>query len=578
MIEAKNEQFLLDGKPFNIYSGAVHYFRIMPEYWEDTLLKLKLAGFNTVETYVCWNLHEKEPGKFDFSGILDIVKFLETAKKLGLYAIVRPGPYICAEWDFGGLPAWLLKDKNLRIRCMYKPYTDAVTRFYKELLSRIDSLQYSKGGNIIAMQVENEYGSYGNDREYLRFIKNLMLECGVCEMLFTSDGAEDEMLSGGGLEDIVKVANFGSRANEAFGTLKKYQSDKPSMCGEFWNGWFDGWGEEYHHTRPSGEVVDEMNKMLACNASFNFYTFHGGTNFGFTSGANFYGKFQPDVTSYDDDALINEWGGYTEKYHAVRKALLEYRGISPKELPNEPERQNIGKVKLTEFTPLLENLKNIATKIKSTVPESMEFFSQNSGFILYHHKLKGNYNSKLFIDGLGDRAHIFINRELKGIIYRNDENQYIELDTLQGENDIDILVEDMGRINYGPFMLDRKGVNQIRINNQLLFDWDIYLIPLDSTEKLVFDGTSNKYPLFMKGKFTAQKNKTCFVHLDGFTKGYVFVNGFNLGRYWEIGPQKSLYVPGVLLKEENEIIVLELDKASQTTVSITDIHDIGKTK
>lgn len=576
MLTVKGNDFYLDGKKFKIYSGAIHYFRSMPEYWEDELKKLKACGFNTVETYVCWNLHEKKQGEFDFSGNLDIVRFLKTAQKLGLYAIVRPGPYICAEWDFGALPSWLLKDKNLRIRCMYKPYTDAVESFYKRFFEEIGDMQYSNGGNIIAMQVENEYGSYGNDGNYLQFIKKLMLDCGSKEFLFTSDGAEDNMLSGGGIDGIFRVANFGSRVNQAFATLRKYQPEGPLMCGEFWNGWFDRWGEgELHHTRNPEEVVNELKEFLKADASFSFYMFHGGTNFGFNSGANYYGEFQPTVTSYDDDGLLNEWGGYTEKYHAVRKVLLETQGIEPEELPAEPELQNVGKVKLTSYANLLENINNIGVKVSSVTPESMEYYGQHSGFILYHTKINGNYTGKLYLDGLCDRAHVFINKELKGIIYRNDPEQFISIGELHGENEIDILVEDMGRVNYGPAMLERKGVHQIRIEVQLLSNFDVYLLPVDNLEKLEYNNEMNKYPLFMKGSFKAEPDKTCFVYLEGFTKGYVFINGFNLGRYWKVGPQKSLYIPGVLVKEENEIIVLELDGTETNEVEIKDVHDVG---
>lgn len=575
MLETRGNDFYLDGKKFNIYAGAVHYFRSFPEYWRDILLKLKLCGFNTVETYVCWNLHEMKEGEFDFSGNLDIVKFLETAKELGLYAIVRPGPYICSEWDFGGLPSWLLKDRNLRIRCMYQPYLDAVKRYYTELFRHISHLQYSNGGNIIAMQIENEYGSYGNDKNYLAYIRDLMLECGCTELLFTSDGAEDNMLSGGMLDGTLAVANFGSRVQEAFGTLRKYQPEGPLMCGEFWNGWFDHWGENaIHHSRAPEEVVAELKEMLKLDANFSFYMFHGGTNFGFNSGANNYGQYEPTVTSYDDDALLNEWGGYTRKYHAVRKVLLEHQGIAPAELPPEPELQNVGAVKLTQCASLLDSLDRIATKIESVNPECMEYYGQHGGFILYHKRLKGNYHGKLFLDGLADRAHIFINKELKGIIYRNDENNYITIDGLEGENDIDVLVENMGRVNYGPNMLEGKGVRQIRINVQLLNNLDVYLIPLDNLECLEYSGAKS-CPEFLRGSFSAEPGKGCFVNMAGFGKGYVFVNGFNLGRYWNIGPQRSLYIPGVLLKEENELVVLELDGSTSETVNISDRHDIG---
>ncbi|MBE6828135.1 MAG: beta-galactosidase [Ruminococcaceae bacterium] len=576
MLEIKNSDFYLDGKTFHIYSGAVHYFRFFPEYWEDTLKKLKACGFNTVETYVSWNLHEKEEGEFDFTGNLDIVRFLKTAQRLGLYAIVRPGPYICAEWSFGGLPAWLLKDKGMQVRSMYKPYLDAVSGFYRALFREIAPMQLSNGGNIIAMQIENEYGSYGNDKNYLRFIKELMESCGCTELLFTSDGAEDNMLSGGTLPEVFKVANFGSRTEEAFRTLRKYQPDGPLMCGEFWNGWFDAWGEdEIHHHRSAETVVTELKKMLGMNASFSFYTFHGGTNFGFNSGANCYERFQPTVTSYDDDALLNEWGGYTEKYHAVREVLLAHQGNEPDELPPEPELQNIGEVKLTSFAALMKNLDGLSIKVKSFTAEGMEQFGLNDGLILYRTKISGKYDGKLFLDGLSDRAHVFIDGKLKAVIYRNDPEHSTDIGLLEGEHEIAVLVEDMGRINYGPYMHNRKGVSGIRIKLQYLSDFDIYPMPLDDLSALEFGCEKSEYPLFMRGYFKAEKNKGCFVHPDGFTKGYIFVNGFNLGRYWNVGPQKSLYIPGVLLKEDNEITVLELDGSETDTLTITDIHDIG---
>lgn len=581
MLTFKGKDFYLDDKKINIYSGAIHYFRTVPEYWEDRLLKLKAAGFNTVETYVSWNLHEQKPGVFDFSGILDIVHFIELAKKVGLYAIVRPGPYICAEWDFGGLPAWLLKDKDLRVRCMYKPYLDAVSRFYKELLTRLLPLQYSNGGNIIAMQVENEYGSFGNDKEYLKFIEQLMLDCGVKELLFTSDGPEDNMLSGGTLPHILKVANFGSRSSWSFKKLADYQTfDAPSMCGEFWNGWFDHWGEK-HHSRQSASVVADLKAMLKSNSNFNFYMFHGGTNFGFNAGANFDGNYQPTVTSYDDDALLNEWGGYTPKYYAVRKELLSYQNLPETELPQEPLRQTVGDVKLNTFTSFLDNIDTLGEKFESTSPESMEYYGQNFGFICYHTVLKGTNSGKLFIDGLADRAYIFINKEFKGVIYRNDKNQFITTGKMRGETDIDIVVEALGRVNYGPHLLDRKGLYQIRINNQLLSHYDVYTLPLDNLDKLKFKSEKSGTPQFMRGTFKTDSHADCFVHTNGLKHGVIWINGFNLGRYWEIGPQESLYIPGVILKDngdENEIIVLELEENNTDFVTINDEHNIAKKK
>lgn len=592
MLEIKNKEFYMNGKPFKIYSGAMHYFRILPEYWEDRLTKLKLAGFNTVETYVCWNLHEPKPNEFCFDGLLDIVKFIETAKKVGLYCIVRPGPYICAEWDFGGLPAWLLKDKNMQIRCNYPDYLSCVERFYKKLLPMLVPHLETNGGNIIAMQVENEYGSYGNDKEYLKFIESLMNECGIDVLYFTSDGNWKNMLSGGSLPHIYKVLNFGSKAKTAFNCLKDFENNGPNMCGEFWCGWFDHWGDT-HHTRDASSVGKEIKDFLDIGASFNFYMFHGGTNFGFTAGANQNpGKaYEPTVTSYDYCALLNEWGDYTPAYHEIREILCAYQGIEMTELPESPKLQTIGNVELTEFASLFDNLSNIAEKHYAPVPESMEYFNQNFGLIYYETVISGKYDiSPLNIKGVHDFGYVYFDdkykkrisrleytsesKGLKALFSKKNSGKFL-MSAINGNRKIGVLVDAMGRVNYGEHMTDRKGITDIYIGNQRQMGYDVYTIPLDNLDKLEYKADKKEVPLFLKGSFKAESNKDCFVHLNGFKKGYVWVNGFNLGRYWEIGPQKSLYLPGALLKEENEIIVLEMEGFSNPTVSITDKHNLG---
>ncbi|MGN0569781.1 MAG: beta-galactosidase family protein [Candidatus Fimenecus sp.] len=596
MFEIKDKKFLMDGKPINIYSGAMHYFRTLPEYWEDRLTKLKLAGFNTVETYVCWNLHEPKPGEFCFDGILDIERFVKTAQKVGLYCIVRPGPYICAEWDFGGLPAWLLKDKNMQIRCNYPDYTACVERFYRELLSRLAPLQMTKGGNIIAMQVENEYGSYGNDKEYLAFIEKLMRDCGIDCELFTSDGNWKNMLSGGSLPHIYKVLNFGSKAKTAFNCLKDFENDGPNMCGEFWCGWFDHWRDK-HHTRNAADIAKEVKDFLDIDANFNFYMFHGGTNFGFTAGANFTPgcPYEPTVTSYDYCALLNEWGDYTPAYHEVRKLLCEKQGIEMGELPPSPELQSIGKVKLTEGAPLFENLDNIGEKHRSAVPEGMEYYGQNFGMIYYETVLSGKYDmSPVSIKDVHDFGYVYFDGKQKAFIDRTKytvpnkfslknlilnkpaDDTSVMMKALDGDRKIGVLVDTMGRVNYGARMLDRKGISDIYIGNQRQMGFDVWTLPLDNLENLKYTDTYDKNePVFLKGTFKTDSKADCFVHLDGFEKGYVFVNGFNLGRFWAVGPQKSLYLPGALLKEENEIIVLSLNGFSTPEVSILDTHNLG---
>lgn len=597
MLEIKNKKFYMDSKPFDIYSGAMHYFRTVPEYWEDRLTKLKAAGFNTVETYVCWNLHEKKPGEFDFSGILDIEKYLEIAQKVGLYAIVRPGPYICAEWDFGGLPAWLLKDKNMQIRCMYPDYLKCVERFYKELLPRLFPHLESQGGNIIAMQVENEYGSYGNDKDYLRYVKKLTRDCGIDCLLFTSDGNTNNMISGGSLPDIYKVLNFGSRSRTAFNVLKGFENDGPNMCGEFWCGWFDHWRDK-HHTRNSLEIVNEIKGFIDNGASFNMYMFHGGTNFGFTAGANHnqgHG-YEPTVTSYDYCAMLTEWGDYTPAYHAVRKLLCEKQGIEPPELPESPKLQSIGKVELTEAASLFENLDNIGEKHHVPVPEGMEYFGQNFGLIYYETTLKGKYNaSPMYVKNVHDFADVYFDGEkktsidrtlysvegkttLKDVIFKKKkgESSPFLMPALSGERKIGVLVDTMGRVNYGENMLDRKGISDIYLGIQRLMGYDVWTLPLDNLDKLKYSSSVKKEePVFLKGSFKTDSKADCFVHLDGFNRGCVYINGFNLGRFWKVGPQKSLYIPGTLLKDENEIIVFNIGGYSKPTVSITDKHNLG---
>lgn len=579
MLTYQGKDFFLDDKKINVYSGAIHYFRVPPEYWEDRLAKLKAAGFNTVETYVCWNLHEKKPGEFDFSGGLDLVKFLETAQGLGLYSILRPGPYICAEWDNGGLPAWLLRDKNMRLRCMYKPFTDRVEIFFRELLPRLLPLMHTNGGSLIALQVENEYGSYGNDKNYLSFLENLIRDCGVNELLFTSDGPEDGMLSGGTLPHLLKAVNFGAGAGSAFKKAKEYQGfGAPALCGEYWDGWFDHFGEK-HHRRPASTLLPDLEPMLKNKASFNFYMFHGGTSFGFSSGANFGGKYQPDITSYDYDALLNEWGGYTPKYYAVRAALLKHQGLPETALPPAPELQTIGDVKLDSFTSFMGNIETLGEKRLSVSPDYMESFGQNFGFICYRTGVKGKYHGRLFLDGLADRAYIFVNNRLKGAVWRNDKKQSCRIGGLSGETQIDILVEAMGRVNFGPEMSDRKGVRQIRIDNQVLSNWEVYTLPLDNLDKLTFETKPCKAPFFLRGEFETQSRADCFVHTGGFKKGCVFVNGFNLGRYWEAGPQEALYLPGTLLREKNELVILELEGAGAESVLLDDKPNLaGKRK
>lgn len=586
MLTWDETSFRLHGEEFHIYSGAMHYFRILPQYWEDRLQKLKAAGFNTVETYVCWNLHEPRKGQFDFSGRLDLVQFLETARKVGLYALVRPGPYICAEWDFGGLPAWLLQDKGLRLRCSDPQFLDHVADYFRVLLPKLLPLQSSRGGNLLAVQVENEYGSYGNDKTYLRWLRDLIRSCGVEVPLFTSDGPVPSMLSGGTVEGVLPTVNFGSGADKAFRALKQAPGGGPKMCTEFWCGWFDHWGEK-HHTRDSEEMLRELSLLLEQDASFSLYMFHGGTNFGFTAGANQHIRYNPTVTSYDYDAPLNEYGDYTPKYFAIRELLCRHQGIPLPPLPPRPQLQELGEVPLVEWAELRENLEVLGTVHRSPLPESMEHYGQNFGLIDYRTCLPGDYEGgTLTLEGLGDRAYVYRDGILLGVLDQGKPRGLME--QLRPRNalpfppspagtQVEILVEAMGRVNYGSHLENRKGLTNVRLGGQSLMDFTVTTLPLEHLEGIRYCEEASRYPLVLRGYFDADSQKDCFVALDGFTKGMVYVNGFHLGRYWSCGPQRTLYLPGVLLHTDrrNEVVVLELEDCARPVVRITDTHCLG---
>ncbi len=588
MFEIKGKDFLLNGKKVNVYSGVMHYFRMQPEYWEDRLTKLKLCGFNTVETYMCWNLHEPKKGVYDFEGMLDIERYIEIAGKVGLNVIVRPGPYICAEWDFGGLPPWLLADRNIRLRCNNELFKKHVEDWYAVMFDKIRPHLESNGGNVIMMQVENEYGSFGNDYEYLEFVKELFAKYNMDVLLFTSDGNWCNMLSGGSLPSLYKVLNFGSNAKGAFGALDGFQKDMPLFCGEFWCGWFDHWGEK-HHTRNSTSVVKEIEDFIAQDANFNVYMFYGGTNFGFWAGSNFErGKINPTTTSYDYCAFLTEWGDYTPAYHAVREVMHKVQGLEMLPLVESPKMQNIGVVKMTESAKLFDNLSKIGTKFRSATPESMEYFGQNYGFIYYETKIKGKYQMQpLKINGVHDIAHICVDDKKVAVFDRNKKTNLLGMNKHQmfiggvdGEKKIGILVDAMGRINYGEKLEDRKGIESVIFGKQIMFGYDVYCLPMDNLDKLEFTNQmANNEPVFVRGTFKANSKDECFVHMDNFGKGNVWINGYNIGRYWtKKGPQKALYIPGSLLNtdKENEIIIFDIEGYKNAEVVIDGKPDLGK--
>ncbi|MGN0741979.1 MAG: beta-galactosidase family protein [Candidatus Fimadaptatus sp.] len=576
----KPEGFELDGKPMRIISGAIHYFRVPREYWEDRLLKLKACGFNTVETYIAWNAHQPTEDEFIYDGMLDVCEFLRTAQRLGLWAIVRPGPYICSEWEFGALPWWLLKKPGIRLRCLNAPYMEAVDRFFDDLLPRLAPLQLTRGGNILMMQVENEYGSYGDDKPYLTALAEGMRRRGIEVPLFTSDGATDFMLTGGTLPGIHKTANFGSRAGEQFDKLREFQPDGPLMCCEFWNGWFDHWTEK-HHTRDPQEAADALRDILSRGASVSAYMFHGGTNFGFMNGANGYETYEPTVNSYDDDAPVDENGALTPKYHLFREVIAEFAGAPDTEPPAPIPTRRYGEVAFTECARLYDNLDALSAPVHSAAPLTMEELDLGYGFVLYRTHVAGPREElPVVLQDVHDRAHIYVNGELRGIQYRNNAEPQVKLAVPREGCDLDILVENMGRINYGYHLLDRKGITEgIRLGQAFVYQWDNYPLGLTDLSGVrferkapAFDGT----PLFMRATLDVDEPCDTFIKLPGFKKGVIFVNGRILSRYWEVGPQHSAYLPAPFMRKgENEIIVLELDGFDKPVAVLDDTPELA---
>lgn len=576
-------QFLLNDQPFRIFSGAMHYFRIVPEYWADRLLKLRAMGLNTVETVVPWNVHEPQPGQFCFSGMADIERYIRLAGELGLCVIVRPGPYICAEWDLGGLPAWLLRDPTMRLRCMHEPFLQSVDRFWAELLPRLAPLQITYGGPVIMLQIENEYGSYGNDRQYLRALEQRMRAQGIDVPLFTSDGPDHIYLQCGTLPHIFKTANFGSQAELAMRMLRTYQPEGPLMCMEYWDGWFDHWGE-VRHTRAPADAAAALDEILTHGDSVNMYMFHGGTNFGFMSGANEapQPEYRATVTSYDYDAPLDEAGEPTGKYYAFRDVLRRHGAtIDDAALPAPAPRLAPARIALDESVGLFDVLDQLATPIERATPAPMELLGQDVGLILYRTQISAPHSlsGQLSVRDAHDRAQIFLDGVLVGVLEREFSQRSLSV-TIPAEGArLDLLVERMGRVNYGPNMADLKGITgDVLLEQRQLYGWQIYPLQLDErVAGLPFARTLRQDgPAFYRGSFHIDTPHDTFLALPGWTKGICWINGFNLGRYWRRGPQRTLYLPAPLLRSgQNELIVLELHGCERTSAELRDQPDLG---
>lgn len=574
------DEFYLNEKPMKIISGGMHYFRVVPEYWRDRLEKLKAMGCNTVETYVAWNMHEPKKGMFDFTGLLDLEKFIKLAQELELWVIIRPSPYICGEWEFGGLPAWLLAEDGMRLRGRYQPFLNHVEDYYKKLFQILTPLQINYGGPIIMMQVENEYGYYGDDTEYLVQIKDMMVNYGCVVPLVTSDGPWGDSLACGSLDGVLPTGNFGSNTKEQFPILKKYTKGGPLMCMEYWVGWFDSWGAKEHQTANLEEHITDLDEILKVG-SVNIYMFEGGTNFGFMNGSNYYDELTPDVTSYDYDAVLTEAGALTEKYHEFKKVISKYTQIPEVEFTTEIKAIKYGELKVEHKVGLFHSLEDISTPVDTPFTSSMEKLGQNYGYILYRSPLiKETKIEKLRLWEANDRANIFVDQSPLVTLYDRELLGEVPLEKeLKDTSTMDILVENMGRVNFGPKLeMQRKGINGgVQINGHQHFNWSQYTLPLDNLCKLDYTkGYEDGQPAFYQFHWEVSEIGDTYLDFDGWGKGCAFVNGFNIGRFWEVGPQKRLYIPGPLLQlGDNEIVLFETEGKANATINLVAEPDLG---
>lgn len=567
--------FLLDGKPLQIISGEMHYVRIPDAYWKDRLHKAKAMGLNTVAVYCMWNMHEPEPGKWVFSGNEDVARFVKLAEQEGLWVILRPGPYVCAEWEFGGYPWWLLKDKDIKVRSRDPRFMKAARGYLMALGKQLAPLQVTHGGPILMVQVENEYGSFGNDTAYERQIAHDLGDAGFNVPMFTADG--DWLFKNAVLPGILPAANGEGDPAKLKKLVNEFHGGKgPYFVAELYPGWLDHWGEKFV-TVSADKVVKETKRLLDAGVSINFYMWHGGTNFGFMSGANYNKKrpIQPDITSYDYDAPLSEAGDPTEKYRALRKLIMQYLPASSRAkvppVPAAPHFIGIPEIALKTSAALFSNLPK---PVHATHPLTMEQLNQGYGYVLYRHMLSGGGTALLRIDSLRDYAEIFINGKRVGILNRMLDQDSLEITAPAGSR-LDILVENLGRINYGHEMVyNRKGIiGDVTFGGKTLSGWDMYSLPFKNVKGIHFaSGAQQKeVPVIYKGTFRLKSAGDTFLDMREWGKGIVLVNGHNLGRYWNIGPQQTLYLPGCWLKKgTNTIVIFEQLGEGHASVSAID--------
>ncbi|XP_050533362.1 beta-galactosidase-like [Daktulosphaira vitifoliae] len=602
-VDYNNNELLMDGKFFRFVSGSLHYFRIPKAFWKDRIQKMKAAGLNAVSTYVEWSLHEPYSGVYNFDDMADLEYFIELIQDEGMYVLLRPGPYICAERDFGGFPYWLLNVvPKKRLRTNDPKFKKYVTQWFDVLMPKIKPYLYGNGGNIIMVQVENEYGSYDAcDREYMKWLRDLYRSyVGFKALLYTTDGCGYSYFTCGAIPGVYATVDFGVHSNvsECFNYMRKTQPKGPLINSEFYPGWLSHWGEPNSKVK-SELVVRKMKEMMAMNASYNFYMFHGGTNFGFTSGANTNKNspnfgFQPQLTSYDYDAPLDEAGDPTEKYYMIKQTLEKANfGLSNEILPVIRPKGDYGKFTLYPVASLFEKITQRYRPITSDIPLGFEDLDVNTGFVLYETILTDEQKAlmsptmNLTLKTVRDRAIIYLDQEKVGIMSRFNGNTTMQLNINSKVEKLSILVENLGRINYGSFLEDRKGIfDPVKLDNLTLGPWKMIAYPLNETSwvSTIQPTQHAQLPAYFKTEFVLpESNAKCldtWLDPSGWTKGVAFLNGINLGRYWPVvGPQITLFVPSVFLvppPATNTLIMVELEEASpDLSVRFIDYHKLN---
>ncbi len=561
--------FLLDGKPFQIISGEMHFSRIPRAYWRERLRMAKAMGLNTICTYVFWNVEEPEKGKFNFRGDADVAAFVRMAQQEGLWVLVRPSAYACAEWEFGGYPYWLLNEKGLKVRSRDPEFMKLMKAYYEQLGKSLAPLQVTKGGPILMVQIENEYGSYGDDKEYLKMNERMMREVGFDVPFYTLDGIDK--VSRGSVEGALPAVDGSIDIKQIEDTVRaNHGGDGPFFVGEWYPGWFDTWGKPFN-TVSSEVCAAQLDTLLAHGLSVNMYMAHGGTTRAFMNGANYADNlpYSPQISSYDYDAPIDEAGHPTPKFYALRKVIAKYLPTGTK-LPDVPPVERviaIPKFKLEFSTDILHALPE---PVRATEPRTFEEMHQAYGYILYRASVKGPVNGKLDIVHLRDYGIVFVNGKKGAVLDRRLNQKTCEIDLPDSENTLDIFVENLGRINYGAYINDNhKGITkEVLLDGHEVKGWEMYGFPFSSQPRITAtSGDGSQYPVMREGSFTLKKVGDTFLDMRGWGKGHVWINGHNLGRYWDIGPQQTIYVPAPWLKKgKNSIVVFEELKTGQDEI------------